>query len=143
VFVTLLADPATTLGSAAWPAPGVMLVAAVAELFAEGGAVLPTGAGYAMGSAAVVGVALTILEELAGPRLKPWMLSGASLGLAFVIPGYLALGIFLGSLVGLVLRLVVPRWSAVYFIAICAGAIAGDSLFSVGQRIWAMVTASS
>jgi uncharacterized oligopeptide transporter (OPT) family protein len=138
VFVVVFGQTPERLLTEEWPAPAVAVVAAVAELFAQGGAVLPPGAALAMGIAAAVGVALTILEELAPGRWKPWMLSGASLGLAFVIPGYLALGIFLGSLIALVVQRVAARWSGEYFIAICAGAIAGDSLFSVGQRVWLM-----
>lgn len=138
-YFVLLPDPATQLPSSEWPAPGVVGMRAVAELFRAGGTVLPPGAAQAMWLAALAGLMLTVLERLAPPRLRNWLPSAASIGLAFILSPEIALTIFVGGMIALGLRTIWPEWSRRFLVTICAGLVAGYTLADSGlslHRIW-------
>ncbi|MGB3020920.1 MAG: OPT/YSL family transporter, partial [Methyloceanibacter sp.] len=57
--------------------------------------------------------------------------SGASLGLAFVIPASTSMTLFLGALAAAFLNRVAPNWSARFLLSLAAGLVAGESLYGV------------
>lgn len=139
-YLILIPNPSEMLGTGEWAAPAVAAWKAVAELFAVGFEALPRGTPTAMLYAARAGVLLPVLERVAPRRLRPLVLSPVSVGLAFVYPANLAIAIFIGGLIALVLRRWFENWSARFLIAICVGVIAGESLTGMGIRLAQLLT---
>ncbi len=134
-YMLLIDDPQTQLGTAEWPAAGVAVWKAVAELFQNGLEAMPPRAGMAMIAGAVAGVVLTVAEKVLPKRLRPYVLSSASIGLAFVIPAHYSISLFIGGSVALGATMGARVWSKRYLMAICAGIIAGESLTGVGLSL--------
>jgi uncharacterized oligopeptide transporter (OPT) family protein len=132
VYVNLVRDPAAMLLSSEWPMPAVLSWKAVAELFLKGFEALPPGAATAMTVAALVGAALPILTRVAPRWLRPLVPSPVSMGLAFILSAGTTFSLFMGGLMALLLRRWFKDWSARFLVAICVGAIAGESLTGIG-----------
>ena len=135
-YLILVPNPAEQLVTPEWPAPGALVWKAVAELFKEGFGALPDGAPLAMLLGAVAGVVLTAIERVIPGRFRPFMLSPASVGLAFVIPASMSMPLFLGGTIALILTEASPGWSKRFLVAACAGIIAGESLTGVGHSFY-------
>jgi uncharacterized oligopeptide transporter (OPT) family protein len=135
VYLALIPDPASQLLTPEWPAPAVATWKAVAEALGGGLAGIPDSAVVAMTVGGVLGVALAWAEQRASARLLPWIPSGTSLGLAFVIPASTSLTLFAGALLGTLVRRFAPTWSARFLLSIAAGLVAGESLFGV-VAVW-------
>jgi len=134
-YLILIPDPKNQLLTDQWPAPAVATWKAVAELFMKGFDALPPGAIQGLMIGLVAGIVLAVLEKTMPPKVRRWVPSPASMGLAFVIPAYNAFSMFLGSLVGWALGKWVPSWSARFLIVFASGIIAGESLTGVGLAI--------
>lgn len=135
VYLQLIHDPTAQLLTPEWPAPAVATWKAVAEALGEGLSGVPRSAVLAMGISAPLGVLLALLEHFVTPRRLIWIPSGATVGLAFVIPAATSLTLFLGALLGAALQRVAPRWSRRFLLSIAAGLVAGESLFGV-VAVW-------
>ena len=96
---------------------------------------LPDGTPVAILIAAILGVLLPVLDRTAPKRLKPWVPSASALGLAFVINGYNSVSMFIGALIALLLGWLFPRWTTRFWVTICAGVIAGESLTGAGDAV--------
>ena len=119
------------LGSEALPAPSAKVWAGVAELLAKGIEALPAGAMQAIMIGAVIGIALTLLEEFGPERLKPWLPSTTGLGIAGVIPAFNSFAMFTGALMAWLFARMRPRAADTYTVPISSGLIAGESLMGV------------
>jgi uncharacterized oligopeptide transporter (OPT) family protein len=75
---------------------------------------------------------LAVFEQVAPRRVRAWVPSAASMGLAFVFPASLSLGVFLGAVVAWGLTRWRPGWARRYLLVICAGLVAGDALTGFG-----------
>lgn len=127
-YLLLLPDPARQLFTEQWPAPSVTAWLSVAELFMKGFGALPEGALMAMTVGACVGIVLAVLEKTLPAKLREWVPSGPSLGLAFLISPGVSFALFVGSMVSLGASKFVPSWSARFLIIAASGIIAGESL---------------
>jgi OPT family oligopeptide transporter len=119
------------IGSDKWPAPAAQIWAGVARVLAQGLDALPRGAqaGLLIGSAA--GVVLALVEDFVPKPLKKYTLSSTAVGIAFVIPAWNSISMFIGALLAwLFSRLNQPRAER-YNIALASGFIAGESLIAV------------
>ena len=96
---------------------------------------LPQGAIEGMIIGGLAGIVLAVLEKVLPKGVRGWVPSPAAMGLAFVIPGYNSISMFLGSLVGWVLSKWIPNWTARFLIVVASGVIAGESLTGVGLAI--------
>jgi putative OPT family oligopeptide transporter len=135
VYLTLIPDPATQLLTPEWPAPAVATWKAVAETLGVGLSGIPQSALLAMAIAGVLGVALALIERrVSGQRLL-LVPSGATLGLAFVIPAGTSITLFLGAALASLLHQLAPRWAARFLLSAAAGLVAGESLFGV-VSVW-------
>ncbi len=132
VYLTLVPDPAAMLLTPEWPAPAVAVWKSVAEVLAEGLDTIPEGAVTAMIIGAGLGVLMGVAEKLLPERIAQRLPSAPAAGLAFVIPAWNSISLFLGALAAAVLRKVAPEWSERRLIALAAGLIAGESLFGIG-----------
>jgi putative OPT family oligopeptide transporter len=119
------------LGSAALPAPAAKVWAGVAELLAKGIEALPAGALWAIAIGAAAGMVLTLLEEFAPERLRPWIPSPTGLGIAGVIPAFNSISMFVGALLAWLFAKASPRAAEAYTIPVSSGLIAGESLVGV------------
>ena len=123
-------DP-TRLGSEALPAPSAKVWAGVAELLAEGIDALPEGALAAIAVGAVLGIVLTLLEELGPKKWRPWLPSTTGLGIAGVIPAFNSFAMFAGALLAWLFARVRPKDAETYTVPLSSGLIAGESLMGV------------
>tara|TARA_R110001599_G_C12276798_1_gene662637 strand:- start:5326 stop:5748 length:423 start_codon:yes stop_codon:yes gene_type:complete len=131
VYLALINDPVSQLLSPEWPAPAVATWKAVAETLSVGLQGIPASAVTAMAIAGILGIVLALLELRLTSNALVWLPSGATLGLAFVIPASTSLTLFLGALLARTLSRFAPNWSARFLLSIAAGLVAGESLFGV------------
>jgi uncharacterized oligopeptide transporter (OPT) family protein len=139
-FRVLIPD-AKALGTEAFPAPAVMVWAAVSRALTKGVAALPQQVVTLVVIAFVVGVLLSVAERIAPGWLKRYIPSPAGLGIAMVLPASMSFTMALGALIGHVLR---HRYSDANakLIPAASGAIAGESLVGVliavltALRVW-------
>ncbi|HLT28675.1 MAG TPA: OPT/YSL family transporter, partial [Myxococcaceae bacterium] len=130
-YLVLIPDPSRQLLTAEWPAPAAAAWKAVAEVFSEGLHAMPPGTQMALLVAGVLGVVLALLEKLLPERARRFVPSPASIGLAFIVPAWNSISMFLGAVLAVVARKVAPKWSAAFLIVVAAGVIAGESLTGV------------
>jgi uncharacterized oligopeptide transporter (OPT) family protein len=118
-----------------WPAPAVVTWKAVAEVLARGIGAIPPGALPAMAVAAVLGLLSGLAERLLPLAIARRLPSAPALGLAFVIPAWTSISLFLGALGALVLARLVPLWAERRTVTLAAGLVAGESLVGVGFAV--------
>ncbi len=134
-YLILVPDPKTQLLTDQWPAPAAASWKAVAELFMKGLDALPAGAVAGMVIGGLAGIVLAVLEKVLPKRIRTFVPSPASLGLAFVIPAYNSFSMFLGALVAWALTRWVSNWATRFLIVFASGLIAGESLTGVGLAL--------
>jgi uncharacterized oligopeptide transporter (OPT) family protein len=127
----LLLIPPGEIGSEKWPAPAAQIWAGVAKLLAKGISSLPPGAALAMLVGMAVGVALALLEELVPRRFKKYTLSSTAVGIAWVIPAWNSISMFVGALLAFLLQKASPTKAERHTLSIASGVIAGESLIAV------------
>jgi OPT family oligopeptide transporter len=126
----LLVPTAEVLGGDKFPAPAAQVWKAVAELFGKGVGALHASAIWAMAIGAALGIAITLLEK-AFPKHRHLIPSPTGLGLAFVIPAWNSISMFLGALLAWTLEKKRPETAATYTIPVASGFIAGESILGV------------
>jgi uncharacterized oligopeptide transporter (OPT) family protein len=120
------------LGSAELPAPAAKVWEGVARLLAQGLHALPKGALVAIVVGAMLGVVLTLLEEFAPKKWRPWIPSTTGLGIAGVIPAFNSIAMFVGALIAWLVARASPKAGETYTVPVSSGLIAGESLMGVG-----------
>ncbi len=134
-YTLIVPDPAAMLLTAEWPAPAVAAWKAVAEVFQQGFGAMPDGALQAMIWAGAVGIVLAVMERVVPKNTQRFVPSPASIGLAFVIPAFNCISIFMGGVLGLFAARVAKTWATRFVIVLAAGLIAGESLSGVGLAV--------
>jgi uncharacterized oligopeptide transporter (OPT) family protein len=119
------------IGSDKWPAPAAQIWAGVARVLAQGMDALPHGAqgGLLIGGAA--GIVLALVEEFVPKSLKKYTLSSTAVGIAFVIPAWNSISMFLGALLAWLFLRADKERADRYSLALASGFIAGESLIAV------------
>jgi len=135
VYLMLISDPATQLLTPEWPAPAVATWKAVAETLSVGLSGIPQSALIAMAVAGVLGIVLALAERRLTGRHLLLVPSGATVGLAFVIPAGTSITLFLGAALASLLHWLAPHWAARFLLSAAAGLVAGESLFGV-VSVW-------
>lgn len=141
-YLLLIPDPQTMLLTAEWPAPAVATWKAVAHVLAGGIDALPPGSLVASVIAGLVGVGLALAARQNARRWLTWLPSGAAFGLAFVIPAWIAFGLFIGAAVAEALRIWRPNWAGRFVLAAAAGLVAGESLAGIATALTQMLAAT-
>ncbi|WP_269538985.1 OPT family oligopeptide transporter [Cerasicoccus fimbriatus] len=130
-YKILISDPQKQLLTEEWPAPAVAAWKTIAEVLAEGFHAVPEGATSAMAIAGVIGIILAVAEAMLPEKAKVFVPSASSLGFALIIPPFINIAMFLGSMIGVIAKLINKHWAAKYVIVIAAGLVAGESLAGV------------
>jgi putative OPT family oligopeptide transporter len=119
------------IGSDRWPAPAAQIWAGVAKVLARGIDALPAGARAGLFIGGAAGVVLALVEELVPKSLKKYTLSSTAVGIAFVVPGWNSISMFLGALFAWILFKANRAAADRYSLALASGFIAGESLVAV------------
>ncbi len=126
----LLIPTADLLGSDKWPAPGAQTWKGVAELLAKGFETLHPSAQIAIVVGALLGVLLVLLEQFF-PKAKKYIPSPTGFGLAFTMPAYNTLAMFVGASIALWLEKKKPALAERTIVPVSSGFIAGESLMGI------------
>jgi len=130
VFYLLVPD-ASALGTAQWPAPAAMVWSSVAKLLSQGlGALHPT-AQAALVIGGLVGIVLVALTRLVPSKYHMWIPSPMGLGLAFTFHFYYGFSMFIGGVIGYIVKKRAPKKDALYTFPVASGIIAGESLMGI------------
>jgi len=140
-YLLLIPDPQQMLFTEEWAAPAVATWKAVAEVFASGVGAMPEGSVAAMIVGGVAGIVLSFAERFAPDRVKPFVPSASSMGLAMVIPAFYAISMFVGSVLGAGARRLAPAWAERFVLVLAAGVIAGESIVGVAFATYDTIAA--
>jgi uncharacterized oligopeptide transporter (OPT) family protein len=99
----LIVPTADVLGGDKFPAPAAQVWRGVAELLALGLSSLDITARWALVAGGLIGILIPLLERLLPVKARPFVPSAMGLGLAFVIPFWNTLSIFIGALIAWVM----------------------------------------
>ena len=138
-YMLLIPDPTTMLLTPEWPAPAVATWKAVAEVMAQGVGALPPLSLPAALIGGLAGIGLAVWQFRAPGAWARWAPSAAAMGLAFVIPAWIAFGLCLGAVLAEALRRLAPHWAARHVIAVAAGLVGGESLAGVASAFRALL----
>ena len=130
-FFYLLVPGVSAIGEDRFPAPAARLVLGVAQVMGSGLEGLSAQARWAMGVAAVVGVALTLAERLLPARWARFVPSPMGMGLGFLVPVSMTLGLFAGAVAMALLRRARPDRTELFGPPLASGLIAGESVMAV------------
>lgn len=133
VYLVLIPDPQSMLLTIEWPAPAVATWKAVAEVFQLGTEAIPPGSLMAMSIAGILGVGMVVFDQSVPPFISRWIPSASTMGLAFVIPAWNSVSLFLGALLGAILMRCAKTWAERFVMALAAGLVAGESLAGVAS----------
>ncbi|MDD5629993.1 MAG: OPT/YSL family transporter, partial [Elusimicrobia bacterium] len=132
----ILVPTADVLGTDKWPAPSAQVWAAVAKLLANGFSALHPTARWGLLIGGLLGILIPTLERLF-PKYHKFIPSAMGLGLAFVIPFFNALSMFIGAAITTVLEAKKPETAEKYVVTVASGFIAGESLVGVAIALLA------
>ncbi len=132
----ILVPSADVLGTDKWPAPSAQVWAAVAKLLANGFSALHPTARWGLLVGALLGILIPTLERLF-PKVHKYIPSAMGLGLAFVIPFFNALSMFIGAAITTFLEKKKPEVADKYVVTVASGFIAGESLVGVAIALLA------
>jgi uncharacterized oligopeptide transporter (OPT) family protein len=74
---------------------------------------------------------LALAEHLLPQRYARLLPSAPALGLAFVIPAWNAISLFLGAVIATLFAKLWPRQAGRYILPVAAGLVAGESLMGI------------
>ncbi|MBC7530645.1 MAG: OPT/YSL family transporter [Oligoflexus sp.] len=126
----LLIPTPDLLGTDQWPAPGAQTWKGVAELLAKGFNTLHPSAQMAILVGGVLGIVIVLIEHYL-PRWKKYIPSPTGLGLAFTMPAYNTIAMFIGATIALWLEKKNPELAEKTIVPVSSGFIAGESLMGI------------
>lgn len=119
----------------ALPAPAAHAWRGFAELLAEGLGSLPDGAVYGIVGGLILGVLLPVIRKVAPDKLKVWVPSGLAMGIAFIVPAYYSIIMWIGSMFLVVWRKVSPAGVIALSFAVASGLVAGEGLMGIVSAV--------
>lgn len=129
-----LFDAAYEIGGKDIPAPAAHAWKAMAELLAKGFDALPANATIAVTCGLAFGIIVPILRKTTklGKLLLP---SAMAFGIAFIVPPYYSIAMFVGSMLFVIWQKVAPKNATEYAFPVASGLIAGEGLMGVVTAI--------
>lgn len=128
-----LFDSAYTIGQGDIPAPAAHAWKAMAELLAQGTQALPPHSLNGVLIAMAVAIVLSLLKKV--DAVKNYLPSGLAMGIAFIVPAYYSVAMFVGSLFYVWWNKNYPDQAKNYGYAIASGLVAGEGLMGVVTAI--------
>ncbi len=132
-----LFDTAYTIGEGDLPAPAAHAWKAMAQLLSEGLDALPPSAGMMVVGAVVFGVILSLLKTV--DSVKPYLPSGLAMGIAFIVPAYYSVAMFVGSMFLVYWQKKNPASCKSLNFAVASGLVAGEGLMGVIVAVLTLV----
>jgi uncharacterized oligopeptide transporter (OPT) family protein len=128
----LVPDASVISGDTArFTAPAASVWASVAQLLSKGIETLHPTCRWGILLGGLLGVAITVVEQLAPRRLVRWLPSATGLGLAFVVEFHDSMAFLVGALVVAILARFRPTTAETYVVPVSSGIIAGESLMGI------------
>jgi uncharacterized oligopeptide transporter (OPT) family protein len=127
----LIVPEASVLGSDRFPAPAAQVWAGVATMLSQGLSSLHPTAQWGLLAGLIIGTALPLMSLYLPRRIHPFIPSAMGLGLAFVIPAWNSISMFIGASIALMVTRWSPMVAKTYTIPVASGIIAGESLMGV------------
>jgi len=124
-----LFDSAYKIGDAALPAPAAHAWKAMAQLLSVGVEAMPTKCFEAVVCAVIAGVVLSLLKKV--ESIKDYLPSGLAVGIAFIVPAYYSIAMFVGSLVLVYWRNKHADHCKAYAFSVASGLVAGEGLMGI------------
>ena len=121
-----------------FPAPAANAWKAMAELLSGGFDQLPPMALPAIVAGACFGIALPVLRRFVKP-IAPFIPSSLAMGIAFIVPAYYSVAMFLGSMMLVAWKRLSPASAAALAIAVASGLIAGEGITGVLSAIESLI----
>ena len=125
------------LGSAKLPAPAARVWEGVARLLSTGIGSLPASTLWAMGIAAAVGIALTLITHFMPAKHRYLVPSAMAMGIGGVVPASNCVSMFIGALIAWVWTRKNKEHGDRYRIPAASGLIAGEALMAVAIILFA------
>ncbi len=135
----LIVPTANVLGSDQFPAPAAQVWKGVAELLALGLSSLDVTARWALAVGGLIGIIIPVSERCLPVKARPFVPSAMGLGLAFVIPFWNTISIFVGAFVAWLMTRRARELASTYIIPGASGLIAGESLIGVMIALLSML----
>jgi uncharacterized oligopeptide transporter (OPT) family protein len=131
-WYVLVPDASVISGDTArFTAPAASVWASVAQLLSKGIETLHPTCRWGILLGGLLGVAITVVEQLAPRRLVRWLPSATGLGLAFVVEFHDSMAFLVGALVVAILARFRPTTAETYVVPVSSGIIAGESLMGI------------
>lgn len=135
----LLVPDAQAIGAAStkFPAPAAEVWASVANLLAKGLSSLHDTVRTGMVVGAVLGIALTVGDQVLPAKIRKWTPSPTGLGLAFVINFSDSMAFLIGAVLAWAFAKINERAAETYVVPVSSGIIAGESLMGIAITLLA------
>ncbi len=130
VPIYVLFDRAYTIGEGDLPAPAAHAWKAMAELLSQGFGSLPTHAPEAVMVAFAFGVLVPVLRKHV-PAVKNYLPSALAFGIAFIVPAFYSLSMFIGMVIFQAWRRGNKKRADDLGFSIASGLIAGEGLMGI------------
>jgi len=128
-----LFDTAYDIGSAELPAPAAHAWKAMAELLSQGLEALPPHSETAVAIGFLVGILIPVLRKYS--RLGYFLPSGMAFGIAFIVPAYYSIAMFIGSILLVIWQKKRPASADMLAFPVASGLIAGEGLMGIVAAI--------
>ncbi len=138
VPIFMLFDHVYEIGGEEIPAPAAHAWRAVAELLAQGLDALPPMATYAVAGGFLLGIIVPVIRKLAPAGVKPYVPSTLAIGIAFIVPAYYAVAMFIGSMILVVWGKVNKKQATALSFAVASGLVAGEGLAGIPKALLVM-----
>jgi len=133
VPIYMLFDSAYEIGGEKLPAPAAHAWKAMAELLSQGLDALPQNAEGAVAIAFAFGVAMPLLRKV--KAISRFVPSGLAFGIAFIVPAYYAVAMFIGALILMAWRKVDFARAGRLEFSVASGLIAGEGLMGIVNAV--------
>ncbi len=124
-----LFDTAYIIGEGDLPAPAAHAWKAMAQLLTEGLSVLLQSSLYAVACGITLGILLSLLKTV--NIIKPYVPSGLAMGIAFIVPAYYSIAMFIGAMFIVYWEKKNPASCKSLSYAVASGLVAGEGLMGV------------
>ncbi|MFK7984797.1 MAG: OPT family oligopeptide transporter [Sandaracinaceae bacterium] len=136
VPIYMLFDSAYDIGhSEQMPAPAAHSWKAMAELLVQGFDALPQNAEYAIAAGFAFGCIIPIVRKFAPKGVKDLIPSGLAFGIAFIVPAFYSISMFIGALIFKLFSRANPKAAKNLGFAIASGLIAGEGLMGIVNAV--------